>query len=195
MNTSTRIAAATLTLLGILATTTPAQAGSLRHIDEQATRLERQATNLYRFLDARDGHGIAVRRLSRRARNIARKANHIHEMIHDSHNRSHRSLMRHIRHDTEELDRLLHEAKAVLAEMHRDVPIRHVRRSPHVDVAIGHGWQIHFGGRGVQINQGRRHHVDRRHVDHGRRNMLRRVESMLAAMQRSLHHLQDDLRS
>ncbi len=190
MNTSTRIAAATVTLLGLLTTTTPAQAGSLRHIDEQATRLERQATNLYRFLDAQGDHGIAVRRLARRARNIARKANHIHEMINDSHGRSHRSLMRHIGRDTEELDRLLHEAEAVLAEMRHDVPIRQVRRSPHVDVNIGRGWQLHFGGRGVQIDRGRG-----RHVDHGRRNMLRRVESMLAAMQRSLHHLKDDLRS
>ena len=189
MNISTRIAATTVTLLGLLAMTTQAQAASLRHIDEQATRLERQATNLYRFLEARDDHGIGVRRLSRSARKIARQANHIHEMIHDSHGRSRRSLMRHIHRDTQELDRLLHEAEAVLAEMRRDVPIRHVRRSPQINVALGHGWQLNFGGQGVRIDHGRR-----RHVDQGRRNMLRRVESMLAAMQSSLHHLQDDLR-
>lgn len=91
-----------LALLGLFAGSGSAQAQSSGHIDRPAFRLQRQAQEMHREVQAHFRHTPAFRHLDRDVAALERLAGHVHEVAHR------RGSGWHLRSDVDRLDRLYH---------------------------------------------------------------------------------------
>lgn len=81
------------------------------HIDKLASQLERQARDLHKEVDAHFRRTPQYRHLHEDVTEMARLAQHIHEVAHDEGD------VRHLRADVKKLDRLFHHVEEVVDDL------------------------------------------------------------------------------
>ena len=189
MKTLLSTTAALLTLAAVTASASPAQAtDSLEHIDRYAVSAKNQAASICWEIRREFRHNSHYGHLYRDAYALYRAASHIHEVA--QHNQASPRVMRDLRRDAATLDSTMHHIRGVVADMRHDLSRRlrsHGRSRPHVDLNIGNGLTIHFGG-----NNGHHGNIDWHAQDD--LDTLRSLERSLTSLARTIHHLKKDLR-
>lgn len=146
-----------------------ARADHWNHMEELAHTLEQQSAEAAREIYRHFRHTPQFTHLYRDIYEMYQLAAHLEDVAHR------RSGLTHLQHDVEELDELFHHVEELVAAMARSR-----RHDDHHGIEFGGGrFEFHFGRHG--------------HSYHGDYHM-RRLRGLLAAMEDTLHHLQDDLR-
>jgi len=179
----------TAAVAAAMLTTTSTKAASPHHVDALAVQMQREAAGVARYLQANYRHHPRYNHLYNDAVAIYRQAAHIHAIVHSG-----AASRRHVVGDVRELDRLLHHTQRIVAEMAADLR-RHIQddhfhgggHGHGAVIRIGHGAVIQFGGFGGG-------HDWQHRGEHRELASLRQLQRMLAGMELTVHHLQDDIR-
>ena len=162
---------------------------TLEQIDRLALQLQREARNTCRVLKTHYVNHQEYEGLTRAGRAIALRAQHIHNDVHDS--RGTMRGMRHVRHELEKTNRLLHDMRRVVRRMDRDVNHRehgYGYAQPRIGVSFGHGFRINVSRHGVS-RHGYYHGASREHSSDHR--TLRRLTGLISAMEHTYHELDE----
>jgi len=161
----TAFVAASVCCLGLMFPGQSAQAESFEHIDGLAVELKAQAEAFRGEVRQHYRHTPQYRHLYQDATEMARLADHLHEVAHHGGN------IRHLRSDVASLDRTFHHVEELVDQM------------SHSDHGYDHG-SLSFG-------RGHRRSVGFRS---GSSSGVSHLKRQLRAMENTLHHMQDDLR-
>ncbi len=201
MKTNTIAAILTVAFVGLPTFGSAAQAQSLRHIDELAAAAQWQARRVLFDTYHLPGYGPRVQELKNDALQMARLARHIHVLAHTNvghrygHNHGRRlfsNRMIHIKRDVEQLDQLMHHMQDSVAEMKAKTIARRrtagAFNSPNIGFNVGRRFSVNFGGS-----------FHRGFGSYGHRGgystvlpILNRMQSNLARLEATVHHLIDD---